>query len=164
MPDETTINTATNASNSPGQPIAKSTGELMMSLYQARIRSVSELNPGLGVKFANEPKQLFFNLANINALLQALNGTTQHVATCLGLTVLDPLGNPVAPTAEQVLIMHELVELLAAGNYEAYKLKLQTISLGQTILIAGCDDKGNLIVNETGVYSFYDMAGYCCRD
>ena len=60
--------------------------------------------------------------------------------------------------------MQDLVDLQAAGNYEEYESKLQEISLGQTVLIAGCDNQGNLQVNQTGVYSFYDMAGYCCRD
>ena len=161
MPEE---NLQTTTTSGPGPPIAKSTGELMMALYQARIKAISSQAPEMGVVAANEPRQLFFNLENLNDLLDALNNSTKHVAACLGLTVLDSQGNPTEPTQQQLELMQDLVDLQAAGNYEEYESKLQEISLGQTVLIAGCDNQGNLQVNQTGVYSFYDMAGYCCRD
>lgn len=148
----------------PGQAIAKSTGQLMMALYQARVKAVSGQAPALGVVAANEPKQLFFKLDNLSALLTALTSPTGsgYFAACLGLTVLDSQGNPTTPTTEQLELMQELVDLQAQGNYEDYELKIKDINLAQTILIAGCDSNGNLEVNETGVFSFYDMAGQCC--
>jgi hypothetical protein len=164
MPEETSFNGLTSPASGPGQPIIKSTGELMMALYQARIKAATELCPELGIDAAKEPKQIFFDLTNLNALLTALLSGSKHLASCLGLTVLDAEGNPTTPTPEQLVLMQELVDLQAAGNYAGYKEKIQNISLGQTVLIAGCDDHGNLNVHETGVYSFYDMGGYCCRD
>lgn len=149
----------TNLTSGPGQPIEKSTGELMMKLYQARIKAVADLCADLGINTGVEPRQLFFDLNNLNALLAALNDSTQHVAAGLGLTVLDDEGKPAAPTENQLILMQELVDLQAAGNYEEYKLKIKDINLAQTVLIAGCDNTGELIVDSSGVYSFYDMAG-----
>ena len=149
----------TNLTSGPGRPIEKSTAELMMALYQARIKAVANQCAELGIDANLEPRQLFFDLTNLNALITALNAATHHVATCLGLTVLDGEGKPTAPTETQLALMQELVDLQAAGNYTDYKIKIQQISLGQTVLIAGCNDNGDLIVENTGVYSFYDMAG-----
>jgi hypothetical protein len=149
----------TNLTTGPGQPIDKSTAELMMALYQARIKAFANQCPDLGIEISKEPRQLYFDLTNLNALLTALNAATKHVATCLGLTVLDSEGNPTLPTQSQLVLMQELVDLQAAGNYNEYKAKIKDINLAQTVLIAGCDDAGELIVDNTGVYSFYDMAG-----
>ena len=154
----------TNLLNDPGQPIAKSTGELMMALYQARIKAFAAEAPDLGINLSDESKQLFFNLTNLNALITALASGTNYIATGLGLGVLDDNGNPTTPTTEQLALMQELVDLQAAGNYTEYKEKIQNIRLAQTVLIAGCDSSGNLTVNDSGVYSFYDMAGKCCKD
>jgi len=154
----------TNLLSDPGQPIPKSTGELMMALYQARIKAVAAEAPDLGINIADESQQLFFNLTNLNALITALASGTNNIAACLGLGVLDENGNPTTPTTEQLALMQELVDLQAAGNYSEYKEKIQNIRLAQTILIAGCDSSGNLTVNDSGVYSFYDNAGKCCRD
>ena len=149
----------TNLTSGPGQPIEKSTAELMMALYQARIKAVADQCADLGIDASVEPRQLFFDLTNLNALLAALNDTTQHVAAGLGLTVLDDEGKPMAPTANQLVLMQELVDLQAAGNYTQYTAKIKEISLAQTVLIAGCNNAGELIVDNSGVYSFYDMAG-----
>ena len=149
----------TNLTSGPGQPIEKSTAELMMALYQARIKAAAALYPDLGINAAVEPRQLFFDLTNLTDLIAALTAATHHVATCLGLTVLDSAGKPTAPTVSQLALMQELVDLQAAGDYTEYKAKIQDIRLGQTVLIAGCNSEGDLIVENTGVYSFYDMAG-----
>ncbi len=149
----------------PGQPIEKSTGELMMKLYQARIKAVSAECPDLGVVSANEPQQLFFKLSNLNDLLDTLNSGSGsgYVACCLGLTVLDAEGYPTDPTPAQLTIMQDLVTYQEEGNYEDYKALVQTISLGQTVLIAGCNDQGVLNVQTSGVYSFYDRGQICCK-
>src|SRR5688572_16985805 len=99
----------TNLGSGPGQPIAKSTGELMMALYQARIKAVAEECPDLGIKAGQEPRQLFFKLTNINELLATLNSISGsgYVATCLGLTVQDAQGNPVSPSAEDIALMQD---------------------------------------------------------
>lgn len=149
----------TNLTSGPGQPIEKSTAELMMKLYQARIKAVADQCAELGINASVEPRQLFFDLNNLNDLITALNGSTQHIATGLGLTVLDAEGKPALPTESQLVLMQELVDLQAAGDYTQYKAKIQEISLAQTVLIAGCDNTGELIVDNSGVYSFYDMAG-----
>ena len=150
---------ALDTNTTPGQAIPKSTGELMMKLYQARVKAVASQAPDLGVKVQDESQLLYFDLTNINALLTALASGNNYVACCLGLGVLDDNGKPTTPTQDQLNLMQEIVDLQAAGNYAGYKEKISTIRLAQTVLIAGCDSEGNLSVSETGVYSFYDLAG-----
>ncbi|KAA9345647.1 hypothetical protein [Adhaeribacter soli] len=163
MLDSTTNNTVTNFAAGLGQPIERSTAELMMSLYQARINAVSDMCPTLGINAALEPKVLFFNIDNLNALIEAVKGSTKHIAVCLGLTAMDENGNPALPDQGQVLKLRELVSLQAEEDYNEYQTRIQNISLAQTVLIAGCDVRGNLVINEEGVYSFYDLAGHCCK-
>lgn len=148
----------------PGQPIEPSTARLMMALYQARIKAVAAQAPALGINMADESQQLFFKLTNLNALLTALASGSNHLAGCLGLGVLDANGNPTTPTQDQLELMQELVNLQAEGNYDEYEAKIQTIRLAQTVLIAGCDSNGNLLIEGSGPLTFYDMAGKCCRD
>jgi len=153
----------TNFTSGPGQPIEKSTGELMMALYQARIKAIAAQAPDLGINLADESQQLFFSLTNLNALLAALASGSNHLAGCLGLGVLDDNGNPTTPTDAQLTLMQEIVDLQEAGNYTEYKQKLTQIRLAQTVLIAGCDSSGNLRVDNSGVFAFYDNAGKCCK-
>src|SRR5689334_7119843 len=134
-----------NSATGPGQPIEKSTGELMMKLYQARIKAIADLCADLGIDTSVEPRQLFFDLTNLTDLINALNETTQHIAAGLGLTVLDSAGNPTLPRPSQLLLVQELVDLQAAGIYTLYKLKIKEINLAQTVLIAGSDSNGDLI-------------------
>lgn len=149
--------------NDPGQPIDTATATLMMQLYQARIKAVAAVCPDLGINPADEPQLLFFKLSNLNDLINALNNGPGHIAACLGLTVLDSFGKPGIPTSAELVIMQELVDLQALGNYTEYKAKIQTINLAQTVIIAGCDNEGNVILDEPGVFCYYDMGGTCCN-
>ncbi|KAA9338965.1 hypothetical protein [Adhaeribacter soli] len=163
MSDSITNNTVTNFSGGPGQPIERSTAELMMSLYQARINAASSICPNLGINTSLEPKILYFNIENLNTLIEAVKDSTKHIAVCLGLTAMDENGNPSLPGQEQLEQMQELVSQHKAGNYDAYQEMIQNISLAQTVLIAGCDVRGNLVIDEERGYSFYDLAGHCCQ-
>ena len=92
-----------------------------------------------------------------------MKNSTKHIAVCLGLTAMDENGNPSLPDQEQLEQIQELVSQHKAGNYDAYQEMIQNISLAQTVLIAGCDVRGNLVIDEERSYSFYDLAGHCCQ-
>lgn len=159
-----------------GDPIDSRAAELMRLLHHARLSALANSNEDLGIDFSKEPGHLFFDFKKLLKLLKEVENHVKfnHLAVCPALTLLGDDGKPVAPNEEQITLMEKAVEAELDNRFADFAKIMRSLKLVQTVILAGCDANGAIIVDEpasggstssaaNSAFKYYDFAGQCCN-